>query len=376
MKSKFLIGILGLLLSSAPALAGEWNFDASGVAELLYGYSDVDSRYESLDDNNNTPSVANINLSAEYSFDNADYKAGFYLDLMAGADKANQDFNQGNWGEEAYGIFDTPYGRIMLGQTYNVAYQFGVGAPSVGPLGVNNSGIVNFINNPNWERDDKSASYRTLNSTYINTDGTAPKITYISPEFYNTMVGFTYVPDSYTRSGLINKYADYSNKDGYILGLYNSFELNGVDVAASLGYAEFLDDDKEFSAGLSLSRGGWTLGGSWRKTYTDGGDYPQNVGYNRARTPELFDGYREGYAWNAGISYEIGPYQVGLSYFNAKADNSDNEDRIVQLSNQYQLNKYVDIYLIAAHVEYKGNTDSIYDNNKGYAFVTGIGVNF
>lgn len=374
MKTTILV-LLGALFATTSALAGEWNFEAGGNADALYGYSDVESRYESLDQNNSTPSEVNVNLSAEYSF-NEEYKTGLYLDLMAGGDKQVKNFNQGAWGEEAYGVFDSPYGRIMLGQTYNVAYQFGVGAPSVGPLGVNNSRIVDFITNPNWERDSKSASFRTLNSTDINTDGTAPKVTYITPEFYNTMLGFTYVPDSYSRSGLINKYADYDNKDAYILGLYNSFEIYGVDVAASLGYGEFLDDDKELSAGLSLSRGGWTLGGSYRRTYVDGGDYPLNVVSNQERTPDLFDSYREGYAWNVGISYEIGPYQVGLSYFNAKADHSDNEDKIVQLSNSYQINKYVDVYLIAAHVDYRGSSKNIYDNNKGYAFVSGIGINF
>ena len=38
----------------------------------------------------------------------------------------------------------------MLGQTYNVAYQFGVGAPTPGRLKVNNSDITDFIANPNW----------------------------------------------------------------------------------------------------------------------------------------------------------------------------------------------------------------------------------
>lgn len=375
MKSKYLIALLSLLYT-LPVQAGEWEFDASGSANALYGYSDVDSRYEKLNDNNHTPSDVDISLSAEYTFDNSAYKSGFYLDVMAAADKELEDYNQGKWGEEAYLTLDSPYGRIMAGQTFNAAYQFGVGAPSVGPLGVNNSDIVDFIRNPNWRRDKKTASFRTLNSTDINTDGTAPKISYISPEFYHTTLGLSYVPDAYSRRGLINKYADYDNDDGYIAALYNHQEFGSVALESSLGYARFMDDDQEFSAGLSVSYGNWTVGGSYRRTWVDGGDYPLNIRSDDSRTPELFDSYREGYAWNAGVSYAFGPYQVGLSYFNAKADHTDNEDRVVQLSNQYQYNKYVDFYLIAAHVDYQGADKNSDNNNKGYAFITGVGINF
>ncbi len=375
MKSRYLLGLMSLMFASS-ANAGEWNFDVSGSANALYGYSDVSARYEKYNDNNHTPSDINISLAAEYAFDNPSYQLGMYLDVMAGADKELEDYTQGKWGEEAYAILDTPMGRLMGGQTYNVAYQFGVGAPSVGPLGVNNSDIVDFIANPNWQRNKKGTAYRTLNSTDINTDGVAPKISYISPEFYHTILGLTYVPDVYSRTGLVSRYADYKNEDGYIASLYNQTELGSFNLETSLGFATFADDDKEFSAGMRVSHGNWTLGGAYRRTYVDGNDYPQNLRRNPLREPEFFDSYREGYAWNIGLGYAIGPYEVALSYFNSKADNTDNEDRIVQFSNQYQLNKYVDLYLIAAHVDYQGADDDAHNNSQGYAFITGLGVNF
>lgn len=375
MKTKYLFGFFGLF-AAFPAMAGEWSFDASGNVSALYGYSDVDSRYKRLNDNNHTPSAAEISLSAEYTFDNSAYTAGLYLDAMAGADKELEDYTQGKWGEEAYAILDTPYGRVMGGQTWNVAYQFGVGAPSIGALGVNNSDIVDFIANPNWQRNKSGTAFRTLNSTDINTDGTAPKISYITPEFYQTVIGLTYVPNIYSRAGLVSRYADYKNEDGYIAAIYNHAELGSFSFETSLGLAFFTDDDREFSAGMSISRGNWTFGGSYRRAYADGDDYPQNIRRELQRMPEYFDGYREGYAWNVGVGYAFGPYQTGLSYFNAKADHARNEDRIVQFSNQYQLNKYTDLYLIAAHVDYRGADNDVRDNAKGYAFIIGAGFNF
>lgn len=107
------------------------------------------------------------------------------------------------------------------------------------PLGVNNSDIVDFIANPNWRRNKTGTAFRTLNSTDINTDGTAPKISYITPEFYQTVVGLTYVPDIYSRAGLVSRYADYKNEDGYVAALYNHAEFGSLSLETSLGFAVF-----------------------------------------------------------------------------------------------------------------------------------------
>lgn len=367
MKSKIFYTILASLLATT-AQAGQWEYDYSGKATGLYGYSDVASQFEKQNSNNHGVGDGSLSASAKYVF-NEDYTAGVYLDLMAGVDHELEDYNQGKWGEEAYSIIDSPYGRLMLGQTTSVAAQFHQGAPDVGPLGIENSDIVDFISNPNWQRRGSNARFATLNTTSINTDGVAPKASYISPEFYGTRAGFTYVPDSYNRRGLISKDAAYEDKDAYIAALYNTLDLGFAEVSSSVAYGEFLDNDKEFSASLSLQRGGWTVGSGWRKTYIDGDEHPIN-------TSTLFDNYREGQAWNIGVGYEIGPYKASLSYLESKAENTDNRDEIIMLSNKYQINKYVDIYLSAAHVDFKGSSAALEENNKGYAFITGMSLNF
>lgn len=373
MKLKYILGA-ALLLLSTPVQAGETSYIFEGSMDSLYGYSDVSERYEKKDDNNHWLNNFYLNLGVEHRF-NDDYKLGLYVDLMAGIDKEIANYNNGNWGQEVYSIVDSPYGRLMLGETYNVAYQFHAGTVDVGALGINNSDIVDFISNPNWTRKKHETSFETLNSTAMNTDGVAPKASYITPEFYHTILGFSYVPDSYDRRGLINKYARYASDDAYIAALYNETDLGFADMAASLGYGVYHRNDNEFTAGVSLSRGGWTLGAGYRHTYVDGDDYRITESSSNPRTPDLFDNYREGKAWNVGLSYEVGPYQVSLSYFNSQADNTGNEDEIIMLSNKYQVNENLDIYLTAAHVDFSGNTHSINDNNQGYAFVTGFSLN-
>ena len=374
MRLKYLL-IAGLMFGAASAYAGETTYIFEGSMDSLYGYSDVSERFEKKDNNNHWLNNFYLNLGVEHEF-NDTYKLGVYVDLMAGIDKEIDNFNNGSWGQEVYTTLDTPFGQLAAGETYNVAAQFHTGAPEVGALGINNSDIVDFISNPNWTRKKHKTSFETLNSTAMNTDGVAAKINYITPEIYNTLLGITYVPDSYDRRGLINKYARYASDDAFIAALYNETDLGFADMAVSAGYGVYHRDDKEFTVGMSLSRGGWTLGGSFRKTYVDGDDYTVTETSDNPRLPDLFDNYREGIAWDIGLSYELGPYEVSLSYFKSKADNTSNEDEIIMLSNKYQVDKNIDIYLTAAHVDFEGNNNSVADNNQGYAFVTGLSISF
>jgi len=341
------------------SLAGEWEYDISGHAQGLYGYS-------SPKEHNHGIGQANFDSSASYNFDNGE-SIEFHLDFMFGINQEIQSYNQGRWGEETYAVYDSEYGQIILGQTHNVAYLFHNGIPLVGAFASNND-IVDFIANPNWRRSSKETLFTTLNTTELNTDGVAPKINYISPEFYGTAIGFSYMPDSYNRRGLINKHADYAHDDGFVGAIYNDYDWGYFLSQSSFGYAQYHGNDKELSFSVRLSRGNWSFGGGYRKTYIDGDDKSISAS---GLLPE-FDGYREGQAWNIGIGYEIGPFSTALSYFSSKSDYSDNQNKIVAFSNQYQLSKNIDIYLAAAYADFEsGKIDT-----DGYTLVTGLGVNF
>jgi len=371
MMKKVAISVFLLMLGSTSVWAGEWNFEAMGKAKTLYGYSDIDARYSKKQSRHHLPSRFNLNLMAQYEI-TPDYQLSAYLDLQYGIDQQLKDYNHGVWGEQAYAAFDSPYGRIIAGQSYNAAYQLAVGAPDSGVLGVNQSDIVNFVTNPNWQRNRRVTSYRTLNSTDINTDGTAAKITYITPEINNTMIGFTFVPDSYSRDGLINKDSSYRNKEGYIISAYHAKEFANVTVSGSVGAAHFEDIDNEISAGLSLYYRGWTLGGSFRKTYVSHKFADMNVP-NR-HSDDYFDGFRDAWAYDVGLGYEIGPFKTTLTYFYSKADDRNCEDRIIQLSGRYQYDTYLELFGAVAHGEFDGVSKA--ESNQGYAFIAGAALKF
>ncbi|MBR1649141.1 MAG: hypothetical protein IJ689_06050 [Alphaproteobacteria bacterium] len=347
--------------------AGDWNFENSLSAKTLYGYTDTDAK---ADSHHHLPSRLNAAFMAQYRF-NDEYEAGAYVDLSYGIDQYLKDYNHGSWGEEVYGVFDSPYGKLVLGQSRNAAYQLGVSAPNVDMLNVNQSDVVNFISSPNLRRNRKGTAYRVLNSTDINTDGTALKASYISPEFgEGTMFGISYIPESYSRDGLISNHASYKNKAGYVAALYQSAEITGISLSGSLGAAYFDDADREVSLGLSAYRKGWTLGAGVRRTWVNHYDDALNKAYSGSI--DGYDAWRDAFAYNAGIGYEFGPFKTALTYFYSKADGKKFEDKIIQFSNSYQFNKMFTIYAAAAHGDFTGKTES----NKGYALITGLGVKF
>ena len=369
--------LLIAVLCGAPSFAhaGEWIYDYGANATGFYGYSDYADTYRARYKHHHTPVAAEVQTSFGYRFNDSD-------ELILGAEaqiaggKEVEDYNHGEWGENLYISYNSErFGELTAGQVYNAAYQLAVGAPSVGVFRANNSSITDFIANPNWVRHSRAAGYRTLNSTFLNTDADAPKISYTTPEFYHTKAAFSYTPDSYSAAGLIYKRSRYDNRASYVVGLYNDLDLDYVEVESSLGYAFNHKNNQEVSAGLSIYRKGWTLGGSYRQSWINAHDYAINERSDITYMPEFFDGYREGHAFNLGLSYEIGPFKTGVTYFAAYADKTDNKDKIITWANRFAVNKYAAIYLAGAYGEYKGN-GNLKDNNRGYAAIIGLELEY
>ena len=360
------------MFAASNAYAGEFVYDYSGTANAFYGYSDYSKNAYNHQKHNNTPSSAEVYTSAGYVFDNGD---SFMLnvDAQIAGDKKIKDYNQGDWGENVYGVYTSRYGELSAGQMYNAAYQLAVGAPSVGYFRANNSPITDFLITRNWQRGKNPTAYRTLNSTYLNTDGDALKFAYTTPEFYGTKAAFSYTPDSYSKAELLSKQSPYEHKASYAAGLYNSHEFDYFTMESSLGYAFNHKNSQDVSAGLSLYRKGWTLGGSYRKSFTSSHDYALNTS-KEIDIPYFYDGFRRSQAYNIGLSYEIGPFKTAVTYFNAKADKTNNQDHIVTFANRYAFHKNAAIYLATAFAEYKG-ADNEVKSNRGTAVICGLELN-
>ncbi len=351
--------------------AGSFIYEYSGVADGFYGYSDYAGKNNANYKNSHTPVAAEVSSSLGYAVDeNTQFRLG--LDAQISGGRNVEDYNHGDWGENIYGTLNLKYGEFNVGQVYNAAYQLAVGAPSVGYFRTNNSPISDFINNPNWQRNSKVTTYKTVNSTFLNTDADAPKISYTTPEMSGVKAAFSYTPDSYSEAGLLNKHSKYDNRSSYAAGLYHSVDLYYAEIESSLGYAYNRKNDNEISAGISIYRKGWTLGGSYRQNFTSSSDYALNI-QTADNMPQYFDGYRRGKAYNVGLSYEIGPLKTGITYFASYADKTQNRDDILTFANRLAINKYTALYLATAYAKYKG--DDVADN-EGYAVIGGLELTF
>ena len=362
MKKSPIIICLCLLPLVSRADSIEYDFDAS--LNSYYGYTDYAKSYNKLYKQNNLNSSLNLFGRISYEFKD-EYTSSLIGYFMVDTAKEVENYNQGIWGEEVYLLNETPFGEISVGQDSNVAYKFAVGAPNVGCMHINNTELVNFINNPNWYKKGRKASYKTLNSTYINTDGASFKVNYITPEFMGIKIGATFVPETYSQSGLVSKKAAYKDEKAYILGAYGTWNIMDYELETSLGFADYKKNDKEYSLGLSIYHKGWTLGASYRKTEINSNDYAPNK-------VTLYDAYRKGEAYNVGVSYTFGPLTSGVFYFDSKSDISRNHDEIVSFSNSFQYNKHTTVSLTMAHMLSKGENKDIKNNSKGYAFILGL----
>ncbi|MBR2273777.1 MAG: porin [Alphaproteobacteria bacterium] len=354
------------ILAMVPTIATASSLETEYSATLnnYYGYTDYAKPYNKLQKQNNLNSSLNLFGRATYHY-NENYSSSLIGYFMVDSAKEIENYNQGTWGEEVYFLTETPYGDISVGQDSNVAYKFAVGAPSIGSYQLNNTDLANFLASPNWYQKGHKVSYKTLDSTYINTDGASLKANYITPEFAGIKLGITYIPEIYSQSGLVSKKARYKDKSAYVLGAYGAWDILDYELEASLGFADYHKNDKEYSAGISIYRKGWTFGASYRKTEVNKSDYALNK-------ENLYDAYREGRSYNIGLSYAFGPFSTGISYFDSKAENTHNHDEIISWSNGYQYNKYTTFSFTAAHLLSRGENYEAKNNAKGYAFIIGM----
>ncbi len=351
-----------------------WTFNAGANAKILYGYNFFSNKYDSVNDKDETYTSLDLNFSAAYNF-NQDYQLGIYYLPNSSGTEYFKSYDGSEWDHQVYGAIKTPYGQFQVGMNYNVAYQMYVGAPSVGALGVNDSGITDFLDNPNWDRiGGKVAFYPTLDSTRLDTDNIAPKFSYISPVYKGTQFGFSYMPSAYNREGLLNGYAPYYDNEAYVVALSNEHQLGDINVSSYAGYGLYVNDHQDVSVGISLNYADWTLGGSYRQTDADS-DNPINQQVNSTLTPKFYDGFRDGRVWNIGLSYNYENFTTGISYFESIARKTNNRDQFVQWANQYQLDDYWTLYTTIGYVRFEGLTGTAADSNEGCSFVTGIGFN-
>ena len=389
---KVLLGTSAIALASAYATsagAAEWEMKVGGYMEqhLAFAASDVSGFTGDDFDGVDSKQDAEIHFKPSITLDNG-LKIGAVVELEA--------FQNGDQIDESYLFIKGSFGEILLGSENSAGYKMTYGAPDVSFVGVNSNSLASFVpysgalaNDNNGDGDTADAGetinvgddlFRaTLGSTYIENGGNndAQRITYFTPRFAGFQLGVSYARDGNQDSnGQVNLNGNALNNIVDIGANYvNSF--GGFDVALSgrwgIASSDVVQNNPQiWGAGINLGFSGVTIGGSFAEQ-------------NNAAD---FDGR----SFDAGISYNTGPWGFSFTYFNG--ENVDDENAANPLGNdeslqlfllaaRYKLAKGVAVSAFGAYVDFDeeqgdagGNSVANGDDVDGFIIGTGIKVNF
>jgi predicted porin len=360
---KILLGTSALVaagvISSAAHASEPLKLEVGGYMDWWVAAVSQDDAFETAESPtqyNNVDVFGNgeVHFKGSTTLDNG-IKIGVQVELEGG----NRD--ESDPIDESYVTIDSQYGRLVIGSDDNVAYSMHVSAPDVGRLGIEES----YLTEDNGMTGHPSNfNQSVLDTTAIDTDDDAQKITYISPTYAGLTVGASYVPGTSDLTGEDTTLATPNNfDDGYALGLtYSNDNVMGASVTVSGGYGSY--DKKgnanvqEYSIGTNVSFNEYTVGGAYRNIEDNG---------------------RDDMVWDIGVAYEQGPYAYSVAYMRAHANvtGDDEERETLLVSGRYNMGAGVDAFASLGYVEYwDDNAPGGDSENDAYVLATGIALTF
>ncbi|MEO1492475.1 MAG: porin [Pseudomonadota bacterium] len=381
---KVLLGTSAIALASAfatSANSAEWDVKVGGFMEqhVAFASSDVDGLANTDFDGIDAKQDAEIIFKPTITLDNG---------LKIGADVQLEANTNGDQIDESFLFIDGSFGRVQLGSENSAGYTMTFSAPDVSFVGVNSNSLGAFVPYSGTVGglnvgDDLFRG--TLGSTFLENDlnNDAQRITYFTPRFAGFQVGLSYARDANQDS---NDQIDCNNItcNYFDIGANYVNSFGPVDVAVSgrwgigVNDAVGAENPQVWATGLNIGFGGITVGGSFGE---------QNNSSN---------GLEDGIAYDAGISYETGPWGFSFTYFHgenvddeigsgatAAAFANDEETDFFLLAGTYDLAKGVKLQAFGAYVDFDEDTGDAGgpnaangDDVDGFIVGTGIKISF
>ncbi len=393
---KVLLGTSAIALvgaMSAPASAAEWDVKVGGYMTQHVAYANNDVDLVSGTGATASGSFAGLSISSGGEYDGIDSKQdaevhflpSITLDngIKIGANIQLEAASTGDQIDESYMYIRGSFGELNLGSENSAGYKMHYAAPDVSNVGVNSGSTTAFVP---WSGAGAGADvFRgTLGSTYIENlrNNDAQRITYYTPRFAGFQVGASYARDGFQDTNA-QVDCDATTCDFFDFGAnyVNSFGDFNVAISGQYGFANANggSDPQIWSLGANLGFAGFTLGGS----YAD-----QDNG-----------GVVDGHAWDAGVSYETGPWGFSVTYFHGEnfdndclgvgtaattnncIGNSDEEVDQYMLGISYALAQGVGLHAFGGYVDFDGaritgGEDSARADVDGWFIGTNIGISF
>ncbi|MDR1008650.1 MAG: porin [Rickettsiales bacterium] len=346
------------LLISLPVRA-EFEFangrDSLSISGYMIGYGMYDSDRQPQMAQFDVFGYGKLNFDARREVSDA-FAAGFFLNFIT----------QPYYGDrtkiydEAYLYAEGEFGRLEIGRARNISRKMHVLTTDVGLLEVDGSFIFDHVYFP--------TGFRSINTTTINTDRTANKISYVSPQFGGVQLAGSLIPgadDLWGDSSMrYSKFKDaftatvkYTLPDVFVMDVATA-RFNEIDNGLVLA-----DAQEEYSAGARFYMRGWQLSGSYRLIRDIGADGP-----NRS----------SGEAFDYGIAYEFGPVKASIATFKSIADNTvSNTDKdtmnMTLFSTRFAIDKGVSASSTVGRVAYSTEQG---EEGVGGIFTLGMEVEF
>ena len=369
---KVLLGTSAIALAGAfasQANAAEWEVRVGGYMEQHVAYSDVDARSDG----------SGVVFTPNQDFDGVDVKQdaeihflpSITLDngLQIGANVQLEGNTSGDQIDESYLFIDGSFGRILLGSENSAGYLMTYTAPDVTPIGVNSGSLTIFVPFPAGTSAD--VVRMTLGSSTVETLGNndSQRITYFTPRFAGFQVGVSYARDG-TQDNNAQIDCNAAPCDFFDVGAnyVNSFGDFSIALSGRYGVADVPGsggDPEVWAAGLNLGYAGFTIGGSYAESDKD-------------------HGVQEGQYWDAGISYETGPWGFSFTYADGENVNSesltggDEELQQYLLGVSYALAQGVTLSGWGGYVDFEEDANDINgpDDVDAWIIGTSIAVSF
>ena len=360
MKKIFLL-ISGCLISSSVYSATIYDKDNLTISldGKLAGYTIYNSNAKGNANKFDVTGYGEFSINPEFQV-NRNNKVGAYIELETHPD--NEENKKDKVYKETYVYSEGNYGRFEIGREKNISRKIHITTPDVGILNIDDSESLDYIVTP----DD----FVYINSTAINTDGESNKINYISPSFYGFQFAGSYIPGANNSNG--DNTLEYSNyKRGFTTSIKYSY-VDSINFAITLGYGRFDETNTDLSK--AKKREEYSVG---TKYYIRGLQFTasyKNIVENDVTNSKSQDGY----AFNCGIAYEIGPFALSISHHQSVADGEflvEGKDKLYLslLSTKYSITDGVDLSVSTGRIEYNPENES---SSVGVLMAMGFIVNF
>ncbi len=315
--NKFLLGTTALISAAAftaPALAAEKiQLELRGYHVGGMSYADIDGESVivrldefppniivfSGDEANeiNFGSDSEVHFRGSTTLDNG-LQVSFRAELEL-EDDSDVDGNADQI-DEVYIQFDGGFGRVQFGQNDGAMYQQHIAAP--------NAFVGHGVNQPDVRMDPFGPYYSGVHliNTYGSASGDNIKLTYFTPSMNGLQFGASYTPNPCENdtgySGCVMD--EFGRNHIQISGTWLG-NLDNITLGLSAGYGmgegtTATDDPTEWTVGGEIGFAGLTIGGSYRDM-------------------DLDSTWEETH-WDAGVSYETGPWAFSLTYGTMETD--------------------------------------------------------